>query len=106
VVARRYGTIDPGGLQEDQNYHGSIKNGHAYPYRCLLPKGVDGLLVAGRCASLTHLGLTVCKSMGNMMGVGQAAGVAAALSAQAGVLPRDLDVHLVQARLREMKVAF
>lgn len=106
VIARRYGTIDPGGLQEDKNYHGSIKNGHAYPYRCLLPKGVDGLLVAGRCASLTHLGLTVCKSMGNMMGIGQAAGVAAALSAKAGILPRELDVHLIQNRLKEMKAAF
>ena len=106
VVARRYGTIDPGGLKEDKEYHGSIRSGHAYPYRCLLPKGVDGLLVAGRCASLTHLGLTVCKSMGNMMGVGQAAGVAAALAAQKGILPRELDYRLIQDQLREMKVVF
>ena len=105
VVARRYGTIDPGGLSEDKNYHGSIVNGHAYPYRCMLPKGVDGLLVAGRCASLTHLGLTVCKSMGNMMGIGQAAGVAAALSAKENVLPRELDVHEIQDTLRGMNVA-
>lgn len=37
VVAKRYGTIDPGGLKEDKDYHGSIKNGHDYPYRCMLP---------------------------------------------------------------------
>jgi hypothetical protein len=104
IVARRYGTIDPGGLKEARDYHGTIQNGHAYPYRCLLPKGIDGLLVAGRCASLTHLGLTVCKSMGNMMGVGQAAGVAAALSAKANILPRDLDYHLIQDTLKEMNV--
>lgn len=104
VVARRYGTIDPGGLAEDKNYHGSIKSGHAYPYRCMLPKEVDPLLVAGRCASLTHLGLTVCKSMGNMMGIGQAAGVAAAIAAETNVTPRNLDIKAVQARLREMRV--
>jgi hypothetical protein len=40
VVARRYGTIDPGGLKEDRDYHGTIKNGHAYPYRCMLPRSV------------------------------------------------------------------
>ena len=104
VVARRYGTIDPGGLSEDKNYHGSIKNGHAYPYRCLLPKNVDPLLVAGRCSSLTHLGLTTGKSMGNMVGVGQAAGIAAALCAKENTDPRKLDIKKIQNRLKEMKV--
>jgi len=104
VVARRYGTIDPGGLTEDKDYHGTIKSGHAYPYRAMLPIGVEGLLVAGRCASLTHLGLTVCKSMGNMMGIGQAAGTAAALAAKEGVMPRGLDVKKIQQALREKGV--
>ena len=104
VIAIRYGTIDPGGLEEDRNYHGTIKDGHQYPYRCMLPKGVDGLLVAGRCASLTHLGLTVTKSMGNMMGIGQAAGTAAALCAQMDVTPREINVKMVQDRLAEMGV--
>ncbi|MDR3247613.1 MAG: FAD-dependent oxidoreductase, partial [Treponema sp.] len=104
AVARRYGTIDPGGLKEGQNYHGSIKNGHEYPYRCMLPKEVDPLLVAGRCASLTHLGLTTGKSMGNMMGIGQAAGLAAALCAKEHIAPRHIDVKKIQSRLREMNV--
>jgi len=104
TVARRYGTIDTGGLREEKNHHGSIQNGHAYPYRCMLPQGLDGLLVAGRCASLTHIALTICKSMGNMMAIGTAAGVAAALSAKEGVHPRDLDIGKLQNRLREMKV--
>jgi hypothetical protein len=104
VVAHRYGTIDPGGLREDKNYHGSIKNGHEYPYRCMLPKDIEPLLVAGRCASLTHLGLTTCKSMGNMMGIGQAAGVAAALCAREHLTPRNIDVRKIQSQLREMKV--
>jgi len=104
AVARRYGTIDPGGLKEDKDYHGSIKNGHDFPYRCMLPKDVDPLLAAGRCSSLTHLGLTTCKSMGNMMGIGQAAGVAAALSVKENIIPRKLDVKKIQQLLREMKV--
>jgi hypothetical protein len=104
VVAKRYGTIDPGGLREDKNYHGTIVNGHEYPYRCMLPKEVDPLLVAGRCASLSHLGLTVCKSMGNMMGIGQAAGVAAALCVKEHCVPRRLDVQKIQQCLRAMKV--
>ncbi len=105
VVAVRYGTIDPGGLKESSEFHGTIKNGNEYPYRAMLPKGIEGLLVAGRCASLTHIGLTVCKSMGNMMGIGQAAGVAAALSAAADVTPRRLGFAVVQKRLAEMGVA-
>ncbi|MDR0399832.1 MAG: FAD-dependent oxidoreductase [Treponema sp.] len=104
TVARRYGTIDPGGLREDKNYHGTIKNGHAYPYRCMLPKEVDPLLVAGRCASLSHLGLATCKSMGNMMAIGQAAGTAAALCAEEGIAPRRIEVRKIQDRLRDMKV--
>jgi hypothetical protein len=104
VVARRYGTIDPGGLKEDKDYHNTIVNGHAYPYRCMLPKKVNPLLVVGRCASLTHLGLTVCKSMGNMMAIGQSAGVAAALCAKDHVTPRQIDIAKLQQRLREMGV--
>lgn len=104
IVARRYGTIDPGGLKEDKNYHNSIANGHAYPYRCMLPKIIDPLLVAGRCASLTHLGLATCKSMGNMMAIGQSAGTAAALCAGDHVTPREVNIVKLQQRLRDMGV--
>lgn len=104
VIARRYGTIDPGGLKEAKNYHGSIANGHAFPYRSLLPRQVDGLLLAGRCASMTHVAATVCKSMGNMMALGQAAGIAAALSAAQNTLPRDLEVRQIQDILHQWQV--
>jgi hypothetical protein len=70
----------------------------------MLPKKVDSLLVAGRCSSLSHLGLTTCKSMGNMMAIGQAAGVAAALCVKENTIPRRLNVERIQKRLREMKV--
>ena len=105
VIALRYGTIDAAGLKATEGeLHGTIKDGHEYPYRCMLPRRVDPLLVAGRCASLSHLGLSTCKAMGNMMAIGQAAGVAAAICAEEDTLPRDLDVSKVQDRLRSMKV--
>jgi len=104
VVARRYGTIDPVGFSEEYVHMDKIVNGHAYPYRCLLPLRVEGLLAAGRCASLTHLGAATCKSMGNMMGIGQAAGAAAAVCAREGVMPRNADVSKVQGVLRGMGV--
>ena len=93
-----------GGLGDDTDYRKGIKNGHAYPYRCLLPKGVDGLLVAGRCASLSHMALTICKNMGNMMAIGQAAGTAASIAVRDGAEPRNADVNKIQERLRETGV--
>ena len=42
--------------------------------------------------------------MGECMGMGQAAGVAAALSIEQGVMPREVDVPRVQAFLRNMGV--
>lgn len=99
IVSRRYGFIDAVGY-----YQAEMVSGHAYPYRCLLPLHVEGLLVAGRCASATHLGFASGRGMGECMGMGQAAGVAAALSIEQGVMPREVDVPRVQAFLRNMGV--
>jgi hypothetical protein len=98
VVARKYGSIDATYLLAP------MKSGYAYPYRSLLPRRVDNLLVAGRCGSSTHLGHAAGKSMGNMMEIGQAAGVAAALCSSRGVGPRYLNVQSLQRILRGMGV--
>lgn len=98
VIARRYGKIDA------VYYSHPMRQGIGYPYRCMLPKQVEGLLVAGRCSSATHLGQASGKSMGNMMEIGQAAGVAAAVCAAQSLLPRQVDVRQVQQRLRDMGV--
>ena len=97
VVARKYGAIDA-----VQLFQGRMKSGFAYPYRCLLPKRIDNLLVAGRCGSATFLGHAAGKSMGNMMEIGQAAGAAAALCSQKDIAPRQLDVKELQAVLVSM----
>jgi hypothetical protein len=69
------------------------------PYRMLLPLGIDNLLVAGRCASMTHMGQSAARVSGGCFVMGQAAGTAAALAQQAGVLPRALDVSALQQKL-------
>lgn len=99
VVARKYGAIDA-----NQLYIGEMHSGFAYPYRSLLPRQIENLLVAGRCASATFLGHAAGKSMGNMMELGQAAGVAAALCSRENVTPRELNIKILQATLREMGV--
>jgi hypothetical protein len=69
------------------------------PYRCLVPRGVDDLLVAGRCISTTHEALASTRLTPTVMTLGQAAGTAAALSLRAGVTPRALDPTALRAQL-------
>ena len=69
------------------------------PYRMLLPLQIDNLLVAGRCASMTHMGQSAARVSGGCFVMGQAAGTAAALAIAANVRPRDLNVKTLQARL-------
>lgn len=76
------------------------------PYRSLLPQNIDSLLCAGRNISATHLALASVRVMGPAMCLGEAAGKAAALSVQAGVEPRALDVSALQAALRSEGVYF
>ena len=70
------------------------------PYRCLVPRTVDNLLVAGRPISTTHRAHGSTRVPGTSMATGQAAGVAAALSAKTGNSPRALDVEALRDELR------
>ena len=94
VIACRFGRLDLAFTRNE-----AIKV-HDVPYRALLPEKLDGLLVAGRCISTTHLAAAAAKDMGNCIATGHAAGLAAALSARNGVVPRALDVVAVQDALR------
>jgi ribulose 1,5-bisphosphate synthetase/thiazole synthase len=71
------------------------------PYRCLLPKAVENLLLAGRCISNTHEASGCTRPTVQCMVTGEAAGTAAAMCVQQDVRPRDLDA----TRLRERLVA-
>ena len=72
---------------------------YGIPYRCLLPAGIDGLLVAGRCFSATHDAHASARSMATCMAMGQAAGTAAAMAAADGVDATRPSAAGVRARL-------
>ncbi|MFC3704259.1 FAD-dependent oxidoreductase [Devosia honganensis] len=69
------------------------------PYRMLLPQTVDGLLVAGRCASASHDAHASMRVAGICFALGEAAGVAAAQAAAGGIAPRAVDVRRLQRQL-------
>ena len=75
--------------------------GGAYeiPLRCLLPDGVDRLLVAGRCISVTHEAQSSYRVTPIAMATGHAAGVCAAIAAATNERPRDVDHRAVQVEL-------
>jgi glycine/D-amino acid oxidase-like deaminating enzyme len=69
-----------------------IPNSGTYtiPFRALLPRNLDGIVVAGRCLSSTHDAHASARSIGTCMAMGQAAGSAAALAAVRGITPRHV----------------
>jgi hypothetical protein len=69
------------------------------PYRMLVPLGVDNLLVAGRCASMTHGGQSAARVSGACFAMGQAAGSAAHLALKLGVALPELDTGELQTHL-------
>jgi hypothetical protein len=77
---------------------------YAIPYRCLLPSGIDDLLVAGRCISATHAADGYTRVIPSCMLTGQAAGTAAALAVKAGVPPRQVSIPDLQRHLANQGV--
>lgn len=75
--------------------------GSEIPYRCLVPLDVEGLLVACRAISITHDAHNQLRMQRDMQRLGEAAGVAAALCVQKGIVPRALSVPELQAKLLE-----
>ncbi|MBA4329275.1 MAG: FAD-dependent oxidoreductase [Polaromonas sp.] len=75
------------------------------PWRMLTNKVVPNLLVAGRCASMTHEGQSAARASGGCFVMGQAAGTAAALLASGQAFP-DIDVALLQQQLSQDGVFF
>ena len=69
------------------------------PYRCIIPEQVDNLITSGRCISGTHRAHASYRVMNICMAVGQASGIAAALSVKEGVLPRELNYKHIQEEL-------
>jgi hypothetical protein len=69
------------------------------PYRMIVPLGPQNLLVAGRCASMTHEGQSSARVSGACFVMGQAAGTAAALALRRNIPAANVDVRELQAQL-------
>lgn len=88
------------GLDETgcQHHFPQIK-GYTIPYGCLLPENVEGLLLSGRNISGTHMAHSNYRVMPICVGIGEACGVAAALSVQRNTALSDVPVTEIQAEL-------
>lgn len=71
------------------------------PYRSILVKGLDNILTAGRCFSADQLALSSARVMTTGSMLGQAAGIAAAMSVQNQCNPRDLDALSVRKTVED-----
>ncbi|MCU0500388.1 MAG: FAD-dependent oxidoreductase [Anaerolineae bacterium] len=78
---------------------------YGVPYRCLLPRDVDNLLVACRGASFSSVAASSCRLSRTMMQLGQAAGTAAALALDQEVDLADVPPTALQDRLRDQHVS-
>lgn len=70
------------------------------PYRMLVPEKIDNLLVAGRCASMTHEGQSAARVSGACFAMGEAAGTAAALALSGNTRPREVRIERLQDALK------
>jgi glycine/D-amino acid oxidase-like deaminating enzyme len=85
-----------------RHFADSVARGRDYytPYRALLPKDVDQLLVAGRHYSATPQAQKMSREIPPCMAMGEAAGVAAAVALSSGTTVRAVNIKVVQKRLR------
>ncbi|HNS33267.1 MAG TPA: FAD-dependent oxidoreductase [bacterium] len=74
---------------------------HDIPYRCLVPLKVENLMVAGRCLSSEFEAQAGTRLIMCCMAMGEAAGIATAMSLKEGVSPRKIDVKRLQKTLLE-----
>ena len=75
---------------------------YTIPYRVMIPKGADNLLVTGRCVSATHEAQASLRIMPTVATLGEAAGIAAAISCESGKSVREIDVEQLRKTLRDV----
>ena len=72
---------------------------YGLPYGITVSSEIEGLMFAGRCASMDAVAMSSARVMPILMAMGEGAGVGAALAVQQGISPRDVDVQEVRRRL-------
>ncbi|WP_118161683.1 FAD-dependent oxidoreductase [Nostoc sphaeroides] len=115
-VASIYEAIAVGNYANDHHYPGiefplqpkSIRWGGRWtgtpftiPYSSLIPATTDGFLVCEKNLSVSHIANGATRLQPVVMGIGQAAGMAAAMCVELNCQPRDLPVRALQMALLE-----
>lgn len=96
IAYTSYG-LDPWG--ENISKEERVTKPHGIPYRCLVPLGVEGLLMAGKSISGTHLAASGYRVQPIVASIGQAAGTAAAMVSRQHCSVRDVDIRALREDL-------
>jgi hypothetical protein len=103
IKCRRFGDVIAISSNPMPSYHGKRfffnHEGFDIPYRSLVPKKVEGLVLTGRCISSEQAPFQSARSMAPAMAIGHASGCAAAMAAKGDVPPRKLNVKALQKLL-------
>ena len=101
AVARNTAGLPPDVSGAEEATPAALPPGQWYdiPFRCLVARGRENLLMAGRCISATAEALSSARSIGLSLAEGEAAGAAAALAAAAGVGVRDVPFDEIRSRI-------
>lgn len=104
TISHHRSNFDAGALPDDLMFLIKDMKGPVYvsdmPYRCLTPKGLEGLLVTGLSASAHRDAMTLTRMQPDLQNQGYAAGVAAALAVRTtGGLVREIDLKRLQRDL-------
>ena len=106
VVAQTNYEIDihnpTGGTSTDERQ----LEGYDIPYRCMLPEHIDGLIVAGRSISATHVAMSSMRVQATCYALGQAAGVAAAIAIETDSSVADIAISHLHEKLADQGVVF
>lgn len=100
VIAFADHSIDIHGQSKPQSgLSKALEHPYGIPYRCLLPREIDNLLVACRGAGFSHLAASSCRLSRTMMSLGEAAGLAGAQCITRQLSPSEVDVKTIQEQL-------
>ena len=108
IIARTYSNFDSHGQTRDDQFF--IQDpGHKpmyvnLPYRCLLPKKLEGLLVTGLGMSAHRDAMPILRMQPDIQNQGYAAGTAAAMAVKGGTTVRAVDIKALQRHLVDMKI--
>jgi hypothetical protein len=69
------------------------------PYRCLVPKNINNLLIGSRCISSTHEAHSSLRIMPVVSGIGEAAGIASAIAVENNIPPSEIDGHKIKEEI-------